>query len=120
MTSEGASPIWKRRIAQYVRDDQAKKAARARITEPDGGWTEYLRARVSPAFLHLVHECAKQRGMTYAAYIRRCVAIQMAKDTGIDVRDILALTPYPAVYGARSARPKAEPKVDDGTGFGQW
>lgn len=105
---------------EYVMDDQTAKAQARRMKEPNGGWSSEMRARVSPAFMRFVHQAAKKRGMTYGAYIRRCVAFQMAKDLGIPVGDLLALTPYPSTYGSKSARPKAEPTPDDGTGFGSW
>lgn len=120
MMSEPAMPIWKRRLADYVMDDQTKKAEAKRVKEPNGGWTSEMRARVSPPFMRLVHQAAKMRGMTYGAYIRRCVAYRLSEDLGIPVAEILALTPYPSAYGGKSAAPKPEPRPDDGSGFGSW
>lgn len=118
--SDAAMPVWKRRLGEYVMEDQEKKAKARRHREPNGGWTSEMRARVSPPFMRLVHQAAKMRGMTYGAYIRRCVAYRLSEDLGTPVEEILALTPYPSTYGAKSARPKSEPKPDDGSGFGSW
>lgn len=114
-------PVWKRTLQRMVNDSEARKLDKRRHRPPNGGWYAYLpKPRVSPEFNKLLRAAAKARGISVGGYVRRATAKQVAKDLGMAWEDVIKHSPFPSNFAAPSAKPKGEPKPDNGEGYGSW
>lgn len=76
---------------------------------------------VDAPFRQALIEAAKSRNISIAGYLRRSVAKQIAKDLGIDWKDILVFTGKPMRFGTSTFEKGESPHVrDDGEGYGDW
>lgn len=102
---------WKESLAQAMADgDRERERRRGKLKRFD----TYLPLDL----LRNVEHCARERGISRAGYIRRALSVQVAKDLGLNWKDVAASSPIPAEWGSRK---KADPSLrDDGRGFGDW
>lgn len=76
---------------------------------------------VDAPFRVALTEAAKLRNISIAGYLRRSVAKQIAKDLGIDWKDILVFTGRPMKFGTSTLEKGESPHMrDDGEGYGDW
>lgn len=102
---------WERTLAQKMVDgDRERERRRGKLKRFD----TYLPLDL----LQNVEHCARERGIGRAGYIRRALAVQVAKDLGLDWKEVAASSPVPMEWGSRK---KSDSNLrDDGRGFGEW
>ena len=105
-------PGWQNRLLAMVHASEATSVKRAE--RPSLG-----NVRADPEFRVLLNRAARARDISVQGYMRRALAKQIAKDLGMDWRQILAFCAAPAPWGkAHKAYSVRGP--DDGEGYGDW
>lgn len=84
------------------------------------GW-EKTSIHLPGRFMGLINKAAKRRGIGRAAYIRRALAVIVARDLDMQWRDIIRECPVALPYGQRKYSKDAPSTMrDTGDGYGDW
>jgi hypothetical protein len=112
-------PGWKERIVEKVTAKQTERAKVQRRRDAS------LTIDFDLPFRAMLKQAAASRGIAVGSYARRAVAKQIAKDIGLDWRQVLTHCAAARPHGSQP--PGAEPGTwgakrtfDDGKGFGNW
>jgi hypothetical protein len=81
-----------------VLDGVARTASKTRRSGPASDWTGYL-LRLHPDLLAALNEIAQNRGVSVQTYLRRLIAMSIAKEKGQRLLKWLALVPPASPYG---------------------
>lgn len=85
------------------------------------GFMKRFDMRLAPDMLDLIERAARERGIGRAAYIRRALAVFVAKDLGMNWREVIASSPAPLDWGQNPQGTKKSSNLrDDGSGYGKW
>ena len=76
----------------------AETAGKTRRSGPASDWTGYL-LRLHPELLAALNTVAAGRGISVQAYLRRIIAMAVAKETGRPLLSMLGLVPPASPYG---------------------
>lgn len=116
--TDPSDPQWRERLMEALTVRQTAATGRRRPPHRRPGRVDlYIGIR----FLSLLHEAARQRDISVAAYGRRAVAAFVAKDLGLDWTELLAECAEPLPYGQIAPTRFSNGRtVDDGTGHGDW
>lgn len=114
MSDEMGLPNWRDNVIERVQRREATKSHQVRKRRGVA-----LQTFVDPPFLFAVRRAAEARGIGVGAYIRRAIARQVAKDSGLEWTTLLVHTPAPVPWGERHD-PGSGRRYDDGQGYGNW
>lgn len=110
LTSE--VPGWQDRLLKTVHESE-------KTSVKTGERASLGNVRADPQFRVLLNSAARSRNISIQAYMRRALAKQIAKDLGVDWRNVLAFcaaaSPWDKGHKTYTVRGS-----DDGTGYGDW
>lgn len=110
----GKKPDWRENLIEAARKVDRNDRGRRGVA---------LRFHVDLPWKEMLLRAAQRRNINLTAYIRRAVSLQVARDLGLDFRDVVRHTPPVSPLGTVPFNhyPKGElPAWDDGEGYGEW
>lgn len=118
------SEDWEKNIVERVAEHSHSTEALVKRRKKDNTqWGAYVRTRVTREFSLLMHRAAEGRGISVGGYIKRSVAVMIARDLGLPLTEVLKHSPFPGPYLTHpygSARGSGRNGPDDGSGYGSW
>lgn len=119
MTNSAGIPSWQKNVMERVgRPDKPNR---------HGRWGTAMNTLVSKEFREVIAVACQLRNISRSGYIRRAVSKQIAQDLGLEVHQVLKLTPKPTPWGVRTAPVQGDNGFksyahapDNGEGFGDW
>lgn len=88
-----------------------------RAKHPHGETLGPLQFKVPIDFVRAIDAAAHKRSLSRTGYVRRALAVMVAADLSMEVRDLLRILPNPLTRGAAPRTPRT---ADDGEGIEDW
>lgn len=111
-------PGWQEEVLAGVRESQRTK-------NKSGRRNANIQVDYDPPMQIMLKRAAEARGIGIGSYAKRALAKQIAKDLGVDWREVLIHCAQAREYGskppgARKSEFGVRRTFDDGEGFGDW
>lgn len=124
MGTNKENPNWRKDVMAKIAANRESILEKRGIKNPSEALTT-TRTQITfvckREWLDIIHEAALSRGIATSSYARRLLSIAAAKDLGINLRDLLALTPEltPTQWSPGGGLRKSGTR-DNGEGIEDW
>lgn len=108
MNDPGARDGWEARVLERM---NRRRASESNTNHQYGIPMHWM-------FRIYLRRAAQERGISMSGYVRRALAVFIARDLGMSYEELCALNRKPLAFGDVGRRGLAQ--QDDGEGFGDW